>query len=345
MIVSLSFKRVRCLLHRYVVPGLCASAIALGGCAVPPTTAPPTEQKEPVAILTKAPITTVTAEPAMRVGDVDAVYVTLTTFRPIIVSRAYADSHSGGRIEPLKLGLAIEKAGGADKLLAALGGRGVQSEKVDPEKDDLGPVRSANSHCVVRTGFLVAVVAIGLPVELASIGSAPGGEILGSLFDAILGDCELPTAEQAAANRAAAKNAAADKAAEEVAYHKRLFATFSDEQKIEDEELLQVPYVLLTAEERKGYLFFPRGSYTALELPVEEADRVPVNGKLSTLMLRCPWQQGQVMRKVRHDWNPRRATNSDNQRMSRFALFKPPSFCRCLSTSATSARASEEDRP
>ena len=88
--------------------------------------------------------------------------------------------------------------------------------------------------------------------------------------DAILGDCELPTAEQAAAEKAAA-----DKAAEEVAYHKRISATFSDEQKIEDEELLQVPYVLLTAEERKGYLLFPRGSYTALELPVEEADRVP----------------------------------------------------------------------
>ena len=120
------------------------------------------------------------------------------------------------------------------------------------------------------------------------IGSAPGGEIL---FDAILGDCELPTAEQAAANKAAAEKVLADKAAEEVAYHKRLFATFSDEQKVEDEELLRVPYVLLTAEQRKGYLFFPRGSYAALELPVEEADGVPVNGKLPTLMLRCPWRQ------------------------------------------------------
>ena len=295
MIDYLIFKR----LHRYLVPGLCASAIALGGCAVPAATAPPSQQKEPVAIMTKTPmktpITTVTAEPAIQLGGVDAVYVTLTTFRPIVVSKAYAVSESGGRIEPLKLGLAIEKAGGADKLLAALGGRWVQSEKVDPHKNDLRPVRSANSHCVVRNGFLVAAMAIGLPVELASIGSAPGGEILGSLFDAILGDCALPTAEQAAANRAAAEKAAADKAAEEVAYHKRLFATFSDEQKIEDEELLQVPYVLLTAEQRKGYLFFPRGSYAALELPVEEADGVPVNGKLPTLMLRCPWQQEKLL--------------------------------------------------
>ncbi len=32
MIVCRSFKRVRRLLHRYVAPGLCASAIALGGC-------------------------------------------------------------------------------------------------------------------------------------------------------------------------------------------------------------------------------------------------------------------------------------------------------------------------
>jgi hypothetical protein len=116
MIDCLSFKRVWRLLHRYVVPGLCASAISLGGCAVRATT----------------------------------------------VSKAYAVRESGGRIEPLKLGLAIEKAGGADKLFAALGGRGLQSEKVDPEKDDLGPVRSANSHCVVRTGFLVAVIGGGL---------------------------------------------------------------------------------------------------------------------------------------------------------------------------------------
>jgi len=40
MIVYRSFKRVRLLLHRYVVPGLCATAIALGGCALPSTTVP-----------------------------------------------------------------------------------------------------------------------------------------------------------------------------------------------------------------------------------------------------------------------------------------------------------------
>jgi len=284
LIACLLYKRVRCLLHRYVVPGLCASAIGLGDCAVPPTTASPTEQKEPVAILTNTPITTVTAEPAIRVGGVDAVYVTLSTFRPVIVSRAYAVSQSGGRIEPLKLGPAIEKAGSADKLLAALGDRGFQSKK-EPRKFDLGPVRSANSHCVVRTAFLIPFAPFALFFPTAFSLSA----------DAILGDCALRTTEQAAAYKAAAEKAeaeqAAGEAAAEVAYHKRIAATFSDEQKIEDEELLQVPYLPLTAEERKGYLFFPRGSYAALELPVEEADRAAVNGKPSTVMLRCPWRQ------------------------------------------------------
>jgi len=138
MIACLRFKRVRRLLHRYVVPGLCASAITLGGCAVHATTAPPTEQKEPVATETQTPITTVTAERAIQVGDVDAVYVTLTTFRPIVVSKAYAGSESGGRIEPLKLGLAIEKAGGAHKLLTALADRGFSLRRWSPTQFMLG---------------------------------------------------------------------------------------------------------------------------------------------------------------------------------------------------------------
>jgi hypothetical protein len=96
MIVCLRFKRVRRLLHRYVVPAICAATTALAGCYAP-AMAPPSQQKEPVATLTKTPITAVTAEPTIQVGDVDAVYVTLTTFRSIVVSKAYAVSKSGDR--------------------------------------------------------------------------------------------------------------------------------------------------------------------------------------------------------------------------------------------------------
>jgi hypothetical protein len=42
---------------------------------------------------------------------------------------------------------------------------------------------------------------------------------------------------------------------------------------------------------------------------------------------------------------PDHATKCGIQRLSRFAFFKPPTFCCCLGVSATSARAGEEERP
>ncbi len=79
MIACLRFNRVLRLVHRYVVPGLCASAIALGGCAVPATTAPSGLATDSA---TKGPIATVTTEPPIQVGDVTAVYITVTSLRP-----------------------------------------------------------------------------------------------------------------------------------------------------------------------------------------------------------------------------------------------------------------------
>ncbi len=70
MIVCLRFKRVRRLLHRYAVPGLCASAIALGGCAVPATTAPPGPSADSTI---KGPMATLSMEPPIQVGDATAV--------------------------------------------------------------------------------------------------------------------------------------------------------------------------------------------------------------------------------------------------------------------------------
>ena len=80
MIACLRFNRVLRLVHRYVVPGLCASAIALGGCALPATTAPSGPATDSA---TTGPMATVTMEPpSIQVGDVTAVYITVTSLRP-----------------------------------------------------------------------------------------------------------------------------------------------------------------------------------------------------------------------------------------------------------------------
>jgi len=90
MIVSLSFKRVRRLLHRYVVPGLCASAITLEGCAVPATTAPSGLATDSAI---RGPMATVTMEPPIEVGNVTAVYITVTNLRPESpVGNSYEDN-------------------------------------------------------------------------------------------------------------------------------------------------------------------------------------------------------------------------------------------------------------
>ena len=130
MIACLRFKRVRRLLHRYVEPGLYASAIALVGCALPSTTAPsgPATDSE-----MKGPIAAVSMEPSIQVGDVTAVYITVTNLRSDLVAfsdqqkdevsvlQTRAVAQSGGQVDRLGVDHAIEKAGGADKLHTALG--------------------------------------------------------------------------------------------------------------------------------------------------------------------------------------------------------------------------------
>src|SRR5260370_18355358 len=116
MIVSLSFKRVRRLLHRYVVPCLCASAITLGGCAVPATTAPSGLATDSAI---RGPMATVTMEPPIEVGNVTAVYITVTNLTPdlvpgsflneVIVLQSHAVPQSGGQVDRLDLYHSIEQ--------------------------------------------------------------------------------------------------------------------------------------------------------------------------------------------------------------------------------------------
>jgi len=236
MIVSLSFKRVRRLLHRYVVPGLCASAIALGGCVSiatiegPPFEGPPKLAVSPAAdSATKEPMATVSMEPSIQVGDVAAVYVTVTNLRPdiVVVLQAHAVAQSGGRVDRLDVDHAIEKAGAADKLLAALGDRSFEVAAFPPAPELSGAAQAA--------AVVVAVAAVPLLLLLLPI---------------------APNFPQAVIQDAMA----------------------GDKEKIEDKEFPAGPYKELSTGRRvvsyfmnsqslwKGYLFFPRGSYSTLEI-------------------------------------------------------------------------------
>ncbi len=177
MIVSLSFKRVRCLLHRYVVPGLCASAVALGGCALPATTAPPSPTTDSAL---RGPMATVSMEPPIQVGDVTAVYVTVTNLRSglyqeneVIVLQTHAVVPSGAQVDRLDVDHAIEKAGAADKLLAALGDRsfeGSSFEDVESPPLTSGAAKAAAAAAAVllaQCGYLQW--SLGAPSHLPGV--------------------------------------------------------------------------------------------------------------------------------------------------------------------------------
>jgi hypothetical protein len=78
MIDCLRFKGVRRLFHRHVVPAVCAIATALGGCAIPATNVPSSPATDSVM---RQPMAAVTMAPPIEVGDVSAVYVTVTNLR------------------------------------------------------------------------------------------------------------------------------------------------------------------------------------------------------------------------------------------------------------------------
>lgn len=297
MIHCLRFKRARLLVHCYVVPGLCASAIALAGCALPATTAPPSPGTDSA---TKEPMATVSMEPPIQVGDVAAVYVTVTNLRPVdvtvtdrpvdmtghqvnevIVLQAHAVAQSGGQVDRLDVDHAIEKAGTADKLLAALGESGSGVAKPEPSGGgSWGP-------SIAFIGGFLALAPLSIPALATYLA---------------------------------------------VAYAR---GEFTDKKKIEDKEFQVAQYIanqspwekdfIQPQVSWKSYLFFPRGNYSALDITVGAIDDSSVppetrcggwlgicwiapvavahqidRGESPTLRhtetIRCPWRQESVYR-------------------------------------------------
>ncbi len=237
MIVCLHFKRVRLLLHRYLVPGLCVSAIAFGGCALPATTAPSSPAMDSA---TKEPMATVSMEPSTQVGDVTAVYVTVTNLRPdlyqeneVIALQAHAVAQSGGEVNRLDVDHAIEKAGAADKLLAALGDRSFEVALPPNEALDASTGRCCVPAPELSGAVKAAGVVIGVPLLIMLAPLLRGDKIMEAVF--------------------------AD-----------------DKEKIEDKEFPVGRYntrdmntldnFIEPQRSWKGYLFFPRGSYSTLEI-------------------------------------------------------------------------------
>jgi hypothetical protein len=226
---------------------------------------------------------TVSMEPPIQVGDVTAVYVTVTNLLPfdaiydengqVIVLRAHAVAQSGAQVDRLDVDHAIEKAGAADKLLAALGDRGFDDVAFPPPPEPSGTKKAAAAAALL----VLAPIWIPLVIQKAS---------------------ELP-----------------------VDY---AFGDFSAKQQIKNKEF---PVVQLHRGEAefikpqrswKGYLFFPPGSYSTLEITAGAIDSavlekrtglaslIPVSasvavaqqidrGECPTLRhietIRCPWRQ------------------------------------------------------
>ncbi len=189
----------------------------------------------------------------------------------MIVLQAHAVAQSGGQVERLDVDRAIEKAGGADKLLAALGDR--TFETVAPEL--------SGAQVVVGSAAAILLAPVWVPALVV------GGAIL------------LPFALATGA--------------------------FSNQQKIKNKEFPVGPGVenvgaelilgqlsqsreidfIMPQNSWKGYLFFPRRSYTTLAVTagaiddLAERDKTVVQidqGESPTLRysetLRCPWRQG-----------------------------------------------------
>ena len=277
MIACLRFKRVRRLPHCYVAPGLCASAIALGGCAIPATTAPPSPATDSAI---RGPMATVSMEPPIQVGDVTAVYVTVTNLRSgpyqeneLIVLQAHAVGQSGGRVDRLDVDHAIEKAGGADKLLAALGDRSFENAPLSP-----APELSA-AGTAAYTATLILLAPFWVPLKAVAVG-----------IDGALSDKQKITNKEFPVGR----------------YYEKVAGIVGGPQKI-----LIGPHFSW-----KGYLFFPRGSYSTLEITAgkidvssgapetqcywwgcvntvaEQIDRGESPTLRHTETIRCPWRQG-----------------------------------------------------
>jgi len=220
--------------------------------------------ESPTVTAGRASITTATLsiEPAIEVGDVTAVYVTVTNDSsnadPLSVTLLElhwprAVDKSGKKVDRLDTDQAIEKAGGGDKLLAALGNRGNEVDRPLAQK-------------VARYVLMAPVVPIWSPGLLVA---GPVALIYTSL--------------------------------QEPEYRQRL--------KVEAKEFQLSPTRLEPFGSRlltdpgpsvdglpplwseKGYVFFPRGSYTALEVTVRERQEYDEkSGPGPSQTAKCPWR-------------------------------------------------------
>jgi hypothetical protein len=170
-------------------------------------------------------------EPSIQVGAVTAVYITVTNLRSdlgtssddqVIVLQTRAVAPSGAQVDRLDVDHAIEKAGGADKLLAALGDRGFDDVAFPPPPTP-EPSAAKTAAGVAVLLLLAPILVPFLPLLLP--GSAPA---------------------------------------------------FSDQIKDKEFRVAQRYGIDFIEPQRswQGYLFFPRGSYSILEITVGALDSV-----------------------------------------------------------------------
>lgn len=238
------------------IPLVAVLVAALAGCA--------TRAEAPTVTASHTSITTATLsmEPSIEVGDVIAVYVTVTndssSADPLSVTLLElhwprAVDKSGKRVDRLDTDQAIEKAGGGDMLLAALGNRGNEVDR--PLEQEMA-----------RYVLMAPVVPLWTPGLLVA---GPVALIYSSL--------------------------------QEPEYRERL--------KVEAKEFQLNPTRLEPFGSRlltnpgpsidglpplwseKGYVFFPRGSYTALEITVREHQEYDEkSGAGPSQTATCPWR-------------------------------------------------------
>lgn len=196
--------------------------------------------------------------PSIDVGDVTAVYVTVTNEStgsdPLSVTLMElrwprAVDASGRRVDRLDAEQAIQKAGGADKLLAALGSR---ANAVDR------PLAHKIADYTPLAIWSPVLVVADLAARAYSSLQAPGSQQRLKV-----------------------------EAKEFQLYPARLDPFGSPALTYAGSQVDGLPPLW----SEKGYVFFPRGSYTALEMTVrkfEEYDRDLHSGPLETVI--CRWQ-------------------------------------------------------
>jgi hypothetical protein len=254
------------------VPEVTASLSVLKPNASQGATTPPSastssvSRKQIAGCATKGAMAAVTLElPILQVGDISAFYVSVANSRPTNVSlfndfdfppldsitllQPHAIGQSGGHVEALSVDQAIEKAGGIDELRAALFFRHRRVHLGEGEYREVTRLFS------------------GTVVENAAVGCGLGllGEPCG------IGKVDAPFAE---------------------------FEFSGGESEPESQ------YMYLEATSRcpgpackkvylepqgweKGYLFFTRGNYTALEITVEDCDQKGCRTPSQSETLQC----------------------------------------------------------